>query len=110
MLTSLFKLEDNFLKTVRLMLSAVILFYLITILSYSYAPLPLILNIDMNNIHMLRYAAGVTERQEPMDERKNNLSLISLVQQGSPTSTAPITIVDFSDFQCYLCARYVKAT
>jgi protein-disulfide isomerase len=24
--------------------------------------------------------------------------------------TAPVTIIDFSDFQCYLCARYLKAT
>lgn len=113
MLTSLFELEDNFLKTVRLTLCAMILFYLITILSYSFTPLPLILNIDMNNIVLLRYA-GATEKQEAMNERENNLSLTNLVQQGSPymgdPSTAPITIIDFSDFQCYLCARYVKAT
>jgi protein-disulfide isomerase len=92
------------------MLYAMTLFYLITILSYSYTP---ILNMDMNNIHMLRYA-GASEKQEAMNERENNLSLTNLVQQGSPymgdPSTAPITIIDFSDFQCYLCARYVKAT
>jgi protein-disulfide isomerase len=110
MLISLFKFEDNFLNAMRLILYAMTLFYLITILSYSYT---LILNIDMNNIHMLRYA-GATEKQEAKNERENNLSLTNLVQQGSPymgdPSTAPITIIDFSDFQCYLCARYVKAT
>jgi protein-disulfide isomerase len=40
-------------------------------------------------------------------------SLSNLVEQGSPyigNLSAPITIVDFSDFQCHLCARYVKNT
>lgn len=40
-------------------------------------------------------------------------SLSTLVEQGSPyigNISAPITIVDFSDFQCHLCARYVKNT
>jgi protein-disulfide isomerase len=40
-------------------------------------------------------------------------SLSELVQQGSPylgNRSAPITIIDFSDFQCHLCARYVKNT
>jgi protein-disulfide isomerase len=42
-----------------------------------------------------------------------NYSLSELIQQGSPyvgNTSAPITIVDFSDFQCHLCARYVKNT
>lgn len=97
MLISLFKFEDNFLNAMRLILYAMTLFYLITILSYSYT-----------------LCSGATEKQEAMNERENNLSLTNLVQQGSPymgdPSTAPITIIDFSDFQCYLCARYVKAT
>jgi protein-disulfide isomerase len=40
-------------------------------------------------------------------------SLSELIQQGSPylgDLSAPITIIDFSDFQCHLCARYVKNT
>jgi protein-disulfide isomerase len=90
-----------------------IFFTLLTILSYSYTPLPPILDIDMNNIHLLKYA-GATEKQEVRDVKENSLSLTNLIQQGSPylgdPSTAPITIIDFSDFQCYLCARYVKAT
>ena len=36
-----------------------------------------------------------------------------MVEQGSPylgDLSAPITIIDFSDFQCHLCARHVKNT
>ena len=48
------------------------------------------------------------------DKNNNNtLSLSNLIKQGSPhlgDLSAPITIIDFSDFQCYLCARYVKET
>lgn len=39
--------------------------------------------------------------------------LSNLIEQGSPylgNLTAPITIIDFSDFQCHLCARHVKNT
>ena len=57
--------------------------------------------------------ASILEKQEEQAV-KNNLSLSNLLQQGSPylgnPSSAPITIIDFSDFQCYLCARYVKFT
>jgi protein-disulfide isomerase len=113
MLTYLLKLEDNLLNAVRLIVCVMIFFTLLTILSYSYTPLPPILDIDMNNIHLLKYA-GATEKQEVRDVKENSLSLTNLIQQGSPylgdPSTAPITIIDFSDFQCYLCARYVKAT
>ena len=47
------------------------------------------------------------------DMNNNELSLSSLIKHGSPhigNLSAPITIIDFSDFQCYLCARYVKET
>ena len=40
-------------------------------------------------------------------------SLSNLIKLGSPylgDLSAPITIVDFSDFQCHLCARHVKNT
>ena len=43
----------------------------------------------------------------------NNISLSTLIKEGSPHLgfvSAPITVIDFSDFQCHLCARYVKAT
>lgn len=44
---------------------------------------------------------------------ESHFSLTNLIEQGSPflgDPSAPITIVDFSDFQCHLCARYVKNT
>lgn len=43
----------------------------------------------------------------------NKLSLLSLTSQGSPyqgSISAPVTVIDFSDLQCHLCARYVKNT
>ena len=43
----------------------------------------------------------------------NDISLSNLIKEGSPhlgSISAPITVIDFSDFQCHLCARYVKAT
>ena len=39
--------------------------------------------------------------------------LQDLIKNGSPFQgnvSAPITIIDFSDFQCYLCNRFVKNT
>ena len=47
------------------------------------------------------------------DSPSNMLSLSTLTSQGSPyqgTKSAPVTVIDFSDFQCHLCARYVKNT
>jgi len=47
------------------------------------------------------------------DSTESLFSLSNLVEQGSPyigNLSAPITIVDFSDFQCHLCARYVENT
>lgn len=47
------------------------------------------------------------------DSTESPFSLTNLIEQGSPffgDPSAPITIVDFSDFQCHLCARYVKNT
>ena len=41
------------------------------------------------------------------------LSLSNLIKQGQPhqgSTTAPVTVIDFSDLQCSLCNRFVKAT
>src|SRR5918995_5749147 len=112
MRTHLPRPEDSLLYNFRLV--AIIILCSFTILSYS-----LILEIKMNDIHTIAHASTM-ENQEIIDGGRinnnynNNLSLANLVQLGSPylgdPSTAPITIIDFSDFQCYLCARYVKAT
>jgi protein-disulfide isomerase len=43
----------------------------------------------------------------------NKFSLQSLKGEGAPilgNESAPVTIIDFSDFQCPKCARYVKST
>jgi protein-disulfide isomerase len=49
------------------------------------------------------------------NQNSNNkiISLADLIKEGSPhlgSLSAPVTIIDFSDFQCHLCARYVKTT
>jgi protein-disulfide isomerase len=56
--------------------------------------------------------AGV-QQQVTNAASSNVLSLSSLTSQGSPyqgSKSAPVTVIDFSDLQCHLCARYVKNT
>jgi protein-disulfide isomerase len=51
--------------------------------------------------------------QESNQNQTMTLALRTLVQNGSPfigNLSAPITVIDFSDFQCYLCNRYVQNT
>src|SRR5437870_5361252 len=41
------------------------------------------------------------------------LSLSNLIKEGQPhqgSTSAPVTAIDFSDLQCSLCDRFVKAT
>ena len=51
--------------------------------------------------------------QKSNQNQTMTLALRTLVQNGSPfigNLSAPITVIDFSDFQCYLCNRHVKNT
>src|SRR5919107_1838279 len=46
-------------------------------------------------------------------QTSSNLTLSSLISEGSPyygNITSPLVVIDFSDFQCLLCKRYVDNT
>jgi protein-disulfide isomerase len=68
------------------------------------------LNLENNQYYYNVYAIV----EQPVKNETKDLSLDNLIHQDSPylgnALTAPVTVIDFSDFQCYLCARYVKAT
>jgi protein-disulfide isomerase len=69
-----------------------------------------ILFISVGAININYYVEGSTQES---NDKENVLSLQNLIENGSPFQgniTAPITIIDFSDFQCYLCNRFVKNT
>jgi protein-disulfide isomerase len=54
-----------------------------------------------------------TTYREGGNGSSNKLALSNLIQGGAPylgNTNASITIIDFSDFQCSKCARYVKNT
>ena len=56
---------------------------------------------------------AITQTYSTETSSSSSSSLSNLIKQGSPymgNLSTPITIVDFSDFQCHLCARYVKNT
>src|SRR6185503_5999053 len=43
----------------------------------------------------------------------DNLTLSTMINQGSPyygNLSSPLVVIDFSDFQCHLCKRYVYNT
>ena len=84
------------LKVYLLLVSACFLFLALNIVYVESSP-PI-------NKNILPYAVA---------EASKNLTLSTLISQGSPYQgnlNASIVIIDFSDFQCYLCKRYVDNT
>jgi protein-disulfide isomerase len=58
-------------------------------------------------------ARGQQQITKAVPSSSNILSMSSLINQGSPyqgSNSARVTVIDFSDLQCHLCARYVKNT
>lgn len=104
------KLNETIINAAKTALFVLVFSYMI-IISSSNTPFSLTPNMKTDNYVV--YASN-SEKQEKQAGKNNNLSLSNLIQQGSPylgnSSAAAIAIIDFSDFQCYLCARYVKAT
>jgi protein-disulfide isomerase len=68
--------------------------------------------IDYNDYNV--FAQQINHTNITNNNNNNNeLSIESLIKSGSPilgNPDAPITILDFSDFQCLNCGRYVKNT
>jgi protein-disulfide isomerase len=66
--------------------------------------------------HVYGQTQGIARGQQQITNAtssSNLLSLLSLISQGSSyqgSKSAPVTVIDFSDLQCHLCARYVKNT
>jgi protein-disulfide isomerase len=80
--------------------------------------LPLLFVINTASLLVFVYVMYIsyyytdTYGQKPNEQIKT-LPLDDLIKNGSPflgNVSAPITIIDFSDFQCYLCNRFVKNT
>ena len=85
------------------------------------SPIPisivLIIPLSFSLLSLSNYNSVYVNGQENNEMTANGLVLsinnIQLNNTKSPilgSQDAPITIIDFSDFQCYMCARYVKNT
>ena len=73
-----------------------VFFFLFMVLNFIYTE---------SNQHLVK---NVAFAQTP-----DNLTLSALINQGSPyfgNLNASLVVVDFSDFQCHLCKRYVDNT
>jgi protein-disulfide isomerase len=73
----------------------------------------LIITIIITSATILSFSIFNIANATTEEIQNTKLALSNLIQQDSPllgNPSAPITIIDFSDFQCYLCARYVKET
>jgi protein-disulfide isomerase len=65
------------------------------------------------NIISLNHRILVMTQTDDSTGSSFSFSLSNLIEQGSPylgNLSVPITIVNYSDFQCHLCARHVKNT
>ena len=76
----------------------------------------LLFTVVVLSLLSLNYNILSVNAQENNEIHNNELKFLiySIINNtNSPTlgnSDAPITIIDFSDFQCFMCARYVKNT
>ena len=98
-------LKHSKISNILLLLSSSAL--VVVILYLAFITIPFSFSFSPHAIGGSHFVYAATQQQ------KGDLSLSTLINQGSPylgDPSAPITIIDFSDFQCYLCARYVKAT
>ena len=69
--------------------------------------------IDYNDYYVFAQQINHTNTNNNNNNNNNELSIENLIKSGSPilgNPDAPITILDFSDFQCLNCGRYVKNT
>jgi protein-disulfide isomerase len=80
------------------------------IISFIIHPLPI---GERSNYYGGSYLTVSAQTSNQDSSQSSFLSLAKLVQNGAPyigNLSSPITLVDFSDFQCYLCNRYVQNT
>jgi protein-disulfide isomerase len=90
-------------RRIRISVATVILVTMFsTALAYSSS-----LSSPSQSYYKLFYAFAQAQVENP------TLSLSNLIKHGQPhqgSASAPVTVIDFSDLQCPLCDRFVKAT
>ena len=73
----------------------------------------LVLSLILVSIVIVSFTFYLGVPASAQNNNNKNISLANLIKEGSPhlgSPSAHVTIIDFSDFQCYLCARYIKNT
>ena len=78
----------------------------------SFVFVSILLAVVLNFIY-LELNEYVVVKNIALAQTPHNLTLSTLINQGSPyhgNQSASIVVVDFSDFQCHLCKRYVDNT